>query len=620
MFNKQQEMIVRHKDGPAAILAGAGSGKTATLIGRIQQLSEIVDPRRIVMLTFTNSAAEEMKLRATRVNDNCKNVIACTYHKYCGMMLRRYGKIIGIDPSFEILTGMKYKTLIEYVKSLDDRYETLENFPSSTKLDTIFSRIVNTDDTIESCIFGTNYSMYAQEIKDLFNEVKRYGLKNQKLNFDDMLVYMNKLLKIDEICEKIAKSFDYLMVDEFQDTNTLQLDILFKLSKYNKNIVIVGDTSQSIYKFRGAKVTNIKNFIDNFDDCIVYSLSVNYRSTQEILDATNDMMVKNVYSWTYTNMISNNKHGNKPTIIHHETDYSQADWVISKINSLVDEGYDLSQIAIIERKSMSSFKLENELLKNEIPFEKRGGKKFTEYQCVDELLSFISVIVRDSDKFSWFNILKLVPGIGNKTASDMANKCADTNFINLYNKRKFYHDLVELQRCLNNYKRYANDLSNLFNFVENYYLSLRLKKIENSKMNSSARFDAKEKLKSDKKILEILKDMSTHYDSATEFLEDIALDTIKTNEEYEDRLLITTIHSAKGLEWPVTILLDCIEREMDDEDEELRCLYVAMTRAEDNLIISIPDTSGFSKYGLPNRNELVHFLQDSLEYFEEGNV
>lgn len=621
MFNKQQVQVINHMNGPAAVLAGAGSGKTATLIGRIEKLANIVDPKRIVMITFTNAAADEMKLRATRVNDKCKNILATTYHKYCGMMLRRYGKVIGLDSSFEILELKTYKLLIDYVKGLDAKYENLENFPSVTRLDTIFSKIINTDDTIETCIADTNYSMYGQEIKELFDAVKKYGLDNQKLNFDDMLVYMNKLLDIDEICEKIAMSFDYLMVDEFQDTNTLQLDMLYKLSQYNKNIIIVGDISQSIYKFRGAKVTNIQNFIDYFDDCIVYTLNTNYRSTQEILDATNDMMVKNVYSWPYTNMVSNDKHGTKPIIIHHDNDFTQADWVISKITDLVDEGYDLSQIAIIERKSMSSFKLENELVKAEIPFEKRGGKKFTEYSCVGELLSFLSIIVKANDKFNWFNVLKLLPGIGPTNASDISSHCNIPNFENLYKKRKYYLDLVELCKNVRDYKKYENDLKTLFNYVENYYLSLRLAKIEKSTMKSNARFDAKERLKNDKKILEILKDMASHYDNTTEFLEDIALDTLKSNTEYDDRLLITTIHSAKGLEWPVTILLDCIERENDDEEEELRCLYVAMTRAEDNLIISIPTVSSYSsydKYGRPNRNELIHFLQDSLEYFEEG--
>ena len=184
-MNIEQQRVVDHLDGPAAVLAGAGSGKTHTLIGRIEKLSKVVKPERIVMLTFTNAAADEMKYRASKVNEECKNVIACTYHKYCGLMLRRYGKCIGIEPSYEILTGMKYKTLIEYVKSTNEYYESLKDFPSASKLDSIFSAVVNNDDlSIEQLTYGTKYAKYNTEIQNLYTEIKQYGLKNQKFNFD----------------------------------------------------------------------------------------------------------------------------------------------------------------------------------------------------------------------------------------------------------------------------------------------------------------------------------------------------------------------------------------------------------------------------------------------------
>lgn len=613
-MNEYQQKVINHGLGPAVVLAGAGSGKTSTLINRIQRLSKAVDPKRIVMLTFTNTAANEMKSRAAKINKECERVVALTYHSYCSMMLRKYGKAIGIESSFEVLTGMSYKTLIEYVKSSSEYYETLKDFPSASKLDTIFSRIINTNASVASCIFGTNYSQYEEEITNLFNEVKKYGFENQKFNFDDLLVYMNNLLDNPDICHKIATSFDYLMVDEFQDTNRLQLSILFKLSKYNRNIVIVGDVSQSIYKFRGAEVKNIQDFIDYFEDCDVYTLSINYRSTQEILDATNDMMNNNVFSWTYTNMVSNDKNGSKPLIVQHETSDSQAQWIISKINSAVDSGYDLSQIAIIERKSMSSFKLENELLRCKIPFEKRGGRKFTEYACVDDMLSFISVLVKPKDKFGWFRILKLIPSIGNKTSTTIANSCEEDNFLDKYSKRKFYNNLLELQNNLNDYRSSLNDVTTLLDKIKDYYFGLREAKIEVSKMSSSAKFDAREKIKNDRKIVDILNGMAVGYTSAIEFLSDMALDAVKTQDDPDDHLIITTIHSAKGLEWPIVIIIDSVESDSDDTEEELRCQYVAMTRAEDELIISYPIISGY-KNGIPIYNDLSHFLTNSLDNF-----
>ncbi len=614
MLNEEQMAVVNHIYGPAAVLSGAGSGKTSTLIGRIQILANITEPSKIVMLTFTNAAAEEMKYRAAKVNEKCKEVYASTYHKFCGLMLRRYGRSIGIMPGFEILTGSKYNTFIEYVKSTNEYYESLKNFPSATKLGSIFSRITNTDATVEQCIYNTKYSEYANEIRQLYSEVKKAGMEQQKLSFDDMLVYMNDLLNNDEICEKIAKTYEFFMVDEFQDTNDLQLRMLLKLSKYNSNIVVVGDFSQSIYKFRGARVQNIQNFIDSFPDCDTFTLSTNFRSTQEILDAVNAMMNNYVRSWTYTNMKANDKHGNKPSIKYHHDDRAQAEWIIEKIKDLnMNHRQDLSDIAIIERKSMSSFKLENELAKAGIPFIKRGGLKFTEYAVVDDMLSFLSLTNKKVDKFSWFNVLKMIPGIGAKAATDISDVCSEERFWDKFKTRKFSNDLNELVSKVEDYKTMTDDVPKLLDKISDYYFGLRTAKIENStKMSSSAKFDALEKIKRDQEIYEILKSMSASYKNVRDFLDDIALDSVKDKDD-EGGVVITTIHSAKGLEWPTTILLDCVEYDIDDEEEELRCWYVAMTRAEDNLIISIPEFTVVN--GLPLFNNVLHFINGLDQYF-----
>ena len=611
-LNPEQFSAAMHMKDPAVIVAGAGSGKTHTLISRIEHLvDEGADPSKIVMLTFTNSAADEMKYRASQVNETCQKVLATTYHKYCSMVLRKYGSVLGIGPSFETLTPAKYKTLIEYVKSSNDKYESLKGFPSASKLDTIFSVLVNCGISLEDLVSGQSYSVYYDEIKDLFNEVKAYGLKNQQLNFDDLLVYMNKLLNRPEMCERIAKSFDYLMVDEFQDTNGLQLSILEKLGQYNKNIVVVGDISQSIYKFRGAKATNIKSFINTFDPTI-YTLSLNYRSTQEILDAANDVMNNHVTNWDYVNMVANNKHGDKPIIVYHSDTFSQSDWLIDNILEHQQNGINLSDIAIIERKSMSSFKLENELTKFKIPFEKRGGMKFTDYQCIDDIISFLSIVSNTTNKFEWFNALKLIPGIGNKAATEISESIDD---LSKFTKKKYYLDLMDLMQLLEQWKKLKN-LTDLFDEIVPYYIELREYKIENSKnMSSSSKYDAREKIKRDQKVIDALKDMAIDYNSVNEFLEDIALDTIKSKDsDNEDRLIITTIHSAKGLEWQVVYLIDCIEYDIDDFDEELRCWYVAMTRAEDKLVLSVPRNVVIS--GLPTLIDVNQFIQDSVHKFK----
>ena len=617
MPTEEQVNVINHIYGPAAVLSGAGSGKTTTLVNRINKLCKVTTPEKIVMLTFTNAAADDMKKKAIKSNEACKNIIAGTYHKYCGTMLRKYGRTIGIEPSYEILTGMKYKTLIEYVKSSNEYYESLKDFPSATKLDTIFSKLINTDKSVSQLIYGTKYSNYSTEIENLYQEVKEYGLKHQKLNFDDMLVYMNQLLDNDDICEKIATSFDYLMVDEFQDTNNLQLSILLKLSRYNKNIVVVGDISQSIYKFRGAEVENIQKFIDSVPGCITYKLSTNFRSTQEILDAVNSIMNKNSLSWTYTDMVADNNYGNKPLICRPFNLQQQAEDIIKALHYYTTEGYDLCDIAIIERRSNSSFQLESILNRNNIPFEKRGGLKLTEYACVDEFTSFLSIISKKSDSFSWYNVLKLIPKIGNKTATEISSKCKEKNFLDDYSKKSYYDGLVSLNNFIDATKSKTH-LDDILKDVEQYYFTLRKIKINNSHMSSSALFDAKEKIEKDKIIIEAVINMANGYTDLNSFLADLALDSVKTDSDENNKLILTTIHSAKGLEWPVVILLDAYESEFKedyaDEEEELRCLYVAMTRAEEELIISVPKSDTNKK--VPVYLSISHFLTGSLSYFE----
>lgn len=613
MKNLLQEKVQNHVYGPAAVLAGAGTGKTSTLVNRIKKLSEVTDATRIVMLTFTNAAADEMRNKAVSVNPNCKDIIACTYHKYCGKLLRKYGRTIGIEPWFEILVSKKYQTLIEYVKSSNEYYETLKDFPSASKLESIYSILTNNEEvSIDRLIYGTKYSSYGDDIMTLYNEVKKFGKANYKFNFDDMLVYTNELLDNETICKAVAASFDFLMVDEFQDTNSLQLSILLKLGKYNKNIMVVGDISQSIYKFRGAKVENIQTFIDSFPDCTEYKLSLNYRSSNEILDAVNSIMNKNVMSWNYTYMVANNDDdGKMPTIIQHGDDVEQAAWIIAKINDCLSNGYSLNQIAIIERKSMSSFKLENLLAKAKIPFIKRGGRKLTDYICVDDVLSFMQVLNKN-DTFNWFNMLKLIPGVGNKTATDISSHCKEKDFLDKYKKRKFYSNLYELQNNLVRFK--TLDMDRLFDEVADYYFNLREYKIANSKMSASAKFDARETITRDREIITILKDIANDYADLKTFLADIALDSLKTNDN-ENHLLITTIHGAKGLEWPVVILIDIIDEEYKDFEEELRCLYVALTRAETELCISIPKYT--IRNGQPEYNQLSRFFNGSEKFFAE---
>lgn len=606
-LNAEQYEAATHTNGPAVIMAGAGSGKTHTLISRISYLVDNwVVPERILLLTFTNTAADEMRERAAKLyDDSCKKVVACTYHKFCNLMLRQYGKYINIK-NYNILTPIENKNLIDYVKSSDIRYRDLKDFPSSKTLMAIYSKAINCQWTIEDTIQKNdkwiNYIDYVNEITELYDEIVKYCNIVQKYNFDDLLIYMNKLLDEDDLCEKIATKFDFIMVDEFQDTNNLQEDILLKLSKYNKNIMVVGDISQSIYAFRGANVRHLQHFANNFETCKTIILNTNYRSSQQILDFANEIMNNNVSSWTYYNMKSyNNKQGVLPQIARPIDMFEQSDNVLSLIKHFHDTGIPYNDMAIIERGSMSSFNLESELAKLNIPYEKRGGMKFMDYDCIGDMLAYLTIIAKPYDILSWFRVLKLHPYIGNVTAKKIADTCKIPGFLtdDKYKSRKFCNELDKLDTYYTYFKN-ENDFHKVFDKIIEFYFDVRQRAINNSKIKNDARLEAQEALERDQLIVDQLKNMSIKYNTIIAFLDDLALDSISEDKLDDDKLIITTIHSAKGLEWKIVFIIDCVngllpshidrvtQYNTEEDEEELRCFYVAITRAKDYLYLFAP--------------------------------
>lgn len=602
-LNDEQYSAAMHIDGPAVIIAGAGSGKTHTLIGRVINLVDKgIKPQRILMLTFTNAAADEMKSRAAqKLDERCGEIVGCTYHKFCNTMLRQYGYTIGVK-NYMILSSIEDRNLIDYVKSSDIEYNNLKGFPSAKILQGIFSKKVNCQKEIIDILYEDDslvkFIHYDKEINKLFEKVNDYCYEKQKYNYDHLLIYMNELLNNNEICRKVANKFDYIMVDEFQDTNNLQEEILIKLSKFNKNIMVVGDISQSIYAFRGANVRNLQKFNTKFDNCKTIVLNTNYRSNQEILDFANAVMNKNVKSWTYYDMKANNKHGNAPVKVRPEDDYDQMKKVYNLIEHYHSKGIPYHEMAVIERGSMSSFSLEAELTKNNIPYEKRGGLKFMDYECIGDMLAYLSIITNPYDELSWFRILKLHPFIGNTYAKRIADTCKNDKFLvdPANSKKKYYSELDSLDTQYAVF-RSIEDFHKLYDNIVKFYFETRERALELSKMKEDAKIDQAQYIERDRLILEQLKNIAMRYNSITEFLDDIILDSVSEEEKAEDSLIITTIHSAKGLEWKIVFLIDCVEgtfpsrvKEIgsEEDEEELRCFYVAITRAKDELYIFSP--------------------------------
>jgi len=626
-LNPEQFEASMHMEGPAAIMAGAGSGKTHTLMNRVAHLIDSgVNPERILMLTFTNAAADEMKRRSTTVlDDRCKSIVACTYHKFCNMMLRSFGRRIGLR-DYTVLSAVEGRNLIVYVKSSDPELSRLKYFPTSQTIENLMSTHVNTGADISEMLAGTKYEHYTQEIIMFIEKVERYRFRRGKLNYDDLLVYMEKLLRDPESCRRIAGMYDYIMVDEYQDTNNLQEEIIAHLFEYNKNIAVVGDISQSIYGFRGANVDNLKNFSKRFTGCRVLKLSRNYRSTQEILNLANNVMKKNVVSWDYFDMNANNKNGRLPEIVKTMDETEQCFYVIDKIQKYHQEGIPYKNIAVLERSSRSSFMLEKELNLAGIPFDKRGGKKFLDYECVGDLLGFMTVIQDPKDNISWFRILKLLPGIGDIYARRIADGCHAEGFLTdaKLSRKPYYKELEKLSKAYTDFKD-TEDFHVLVSKLIRFYLEYRKHIIDVSKLNDENTEKAINQLENDKEIAERFREMTVDYDNLISFLDDLVLDSLSELESEEDKLMISTVHSAKGLEWDAVFIIDSIEgrfpaqiwfedRGSPADEEELRCFYVAMTRAKDMLHICCPLTirKGMEDVAVEPTHYLDYFIDDYL--------
>lgn len=632
-LNDEQFETVIHKDGPVVVLAGAGSGKTHTLVNKVANLIENwTSPQRILMITFTNAAADEMKSRVAQIlkSNCCDDIVAGTYHKFCNSILRKYGKAIDMV-GYTILSPSENKNLIDYVKSSNEQYRDLKGFPSNKTLMAIFSKSVNCQKTIEEVIYDNmdwyKFEEYIYDIETLFGEVTEYCKLVQKYNYDDLLVYMNELLTNDSICEKVATSFDYILVDEFQDTNNLQEEMLIKLSKYNNNIMVVGDISQSIYAFRGANVKNLQNFNQKFNGCKTIVLDTNYRSTQEILDFANSVMHNNVNSWTYYDMKANNKHGNKPIWIRPKDNFIQTQYVLQLLQSYHNKGIPFKEMAILERSSTSSFELEAELSKLGVPFEKRGGQKLMDYECIGDMLAYLTLMVKPHDLLSWFRVLKLHPFIGDATAKKIADCCKEDGFLinEKYKDKKYFGELDELDTYYTVFRN-EKDMTTLFNEISRFYFEVRERAIKNSKMKEDTKKDCLTQLDKERIIVEQLKNISTKYDNINDFLDDLVLENV-SKDMSDDKLVISTVHSAKGLEWKLVILIDCVdgafpsyiedEEEFgsEEDEEELRCFYVAITRAKEYLYLLSPKMK--MKKGFFEMAHPTHYLSHSKKYLEE---
>lgn len=620
-LNEEQKEAVLTTEGPVLVLAGAGAGKTTVLINRLVNIIEKgTDANRILLLTFTNKAANEMTERAKlMLDDRCEDVNGTTYHSFCAEILRRHAPKIGFTSDFTICDGPDAAEIINLVKEKKG-YTKESALPNGKELVDMFSYMLNKEKTLLYTL-ENRYPMYLErevEIQNIKDAFVIYKYEKNILDYDDLLTQVINLFETyPEIAKKYSDYYEYIMVDEYQDSNLLQMQLIKLLRQFeNKNICVVGDSNQSIYGFRGSLYENILNFPDMFEDCKIIKLNKNYRSNQEILDLSNSVM-ENIDEKFRNNLIGTHHCGYKPKLIKCGGQNDEARFVLSQIIKYKREGVSLNDIAVLTRGSYDSNMLETLIAEqygtNTIEYQKFGGIKFFERDFVKNIFAYLKIMVNYKDEVSWFRVLKLYPGIGpvnaKKISEGIVNNGLSELTDNKYVKKAFAEYLKEINEFLEEIQvlEFQDQMDKL---VNEYYYSTMKRSIKNMKTTQA---NIKKNLRTlDEEIeqAQVLITLSENYKTASKFVNDVLLE-VPQNSVSDEKLTISTIHSAKGLEFKVVFILSCIESkfpwlkearaitnealdEVEKEmEEERRVFYVAITRAKDDLYLMYPQYNIF---------------------------
>lgn len=631
-LNKFQYEAVMHDKGPALLLAGAGTGKTRTLIYRVAHLIESgVSPESILLLTFTNKAANEMKERAEKMLKEKCGITACTYHSFCVKMLRFYGKMAGISPDFTIISGPDEADIIDIVKS-ELNFQKLKNMPSASVFASMLSTCVNKRLTLEELLKEQKYWRFRQNERKLLllrEETKKYKEEHNLFNYDDILLKFDQMLTdYSNIARRIEDTYRYIMVDEYQDTNTLQDSIIRKIRTKNTNLMVVGDDMQSIYKFRGADVQNILSFPKRYTDCKVIYLTENYRSSQEILNLANHVMT-NATEGYQKNLRAQFSSQELPKVYSVNDTKTEAEFVLNRIKAKHAEGIPYNDICVLYRNSFQSYELEVLLNKAGLDFEKYGGIRFLDRAHIKDVLAFLRIYTNPSDELAWFRILQLHIGIGKVYARNISRKCLEYGpeyLIDDCHKRKKYG--VHIRKLYDEIQSWeGKEFLEILKSSCAYYAKTLENTIRNKKVDSeSDREESLQDLERNKEDITILQEMAKDYDSALAFLDATTLDATKSKEDEEDKLVLSTIHSIKGLEYDTVILLDCIDEILPsaryigspEDNEDVRCMYVAVTRAKNTLYMMVPKIA--LKYGKAIPGDLSRYIEGRDDLYDAYEI
>jgi DNA helicase II / ATP-dependent DNA helicase PcrA len=601
-LNPAQSAAVEHGSGPLLVIAGAGSGKTQTLAHRVAALIRRgVDPRRILLLTFTRRAANEMTRRAARLAGRIRDVDgtlpwAGTFHAIANRLLRMHAAVVGLDPSFTLLDREDAADLIDRIRQTRGQARTDRRFPRKGTCIAIYSRVTNTQGELHRSLAQSFPWCLEWEdaLRGLFAAYVDAKIERQVLDYDDLLLYWLHLMDDAGVARSIGDRFEHVLVDEYQDTNSLQAEILRRLKPDGRGVTVVGDDAQSIYAFRAATVRNILDFPRQYDPpATVLTLAQNYRSTQAILTAANAVIGLAQERFT-KDLFTSRPGGTRPRLVTVADEDAQVNWVADRILEQREAGVALRQQAVLFRAAHHSDALEVELQRRHIPFVKYGGLRFLEAAHVKDALSCLRLAENPRDGLAVFRVVQLLPGIGPHHAERLWQALAQTQaslaetltgFVPPGAAQEDWPRLVELMQRLGQ-AGWVGQMGLVRRWYEPYLESL---------------YDNARTRLGDLDQLERLADAAP---TRERFLSDLILDPPEAVGNQagpphldEDFLILSTIHSAKGQEWDTVFLLNvadgCIPSDMatghpDEIEEERRLLYVAMTRAKNTLALIHP--------------------------------
>lgn len=626
-LNEQQCAAVTALPGPALVIAGAGSGKTRTLIYRVAYLLEQgIPPERILLLTFTNKAAKEMMRRVSDLLGNeLTSLWGGTFHSIGNRILRRHAKALGYGADFTILDREDAKDLLDACIGEMKIDVKATRFPKADVVTDIFSLSINKERSVEDILkeqfqYFTALAPQIQALQECYTKRKQAA---NAMDFDDLLCLWLKLLKENaEIREQYQRRFQFILVDEYQDTNKIQGDLIDLLAAKHHNVMVVGDDSQSIYSWRGANFQNIIKFPDRYPNAKVYRIETNYRSTPEILTLANAIMACNVNQFP-KELVPARPAGIKPVVVTCGDAHEQAAFVAQRVLELREEGTNLNNMAVLYRSHFHALELQMELTKRNIPFSITSGIRFFEQAHIKDVAAYIKLVTNPRDELSFKRIVKMLPGIGGKSADKLWSTYTTTlpsgfregdqssTVLDTATAPEVKYPLATgLQKCTSGVPKKAS--------VGWAQLLATLAQIEAEPIRHSAsqiigivlEAGYKEYLQEQysnyrarEEDLEQLATFALQFPSVDEFLTQLALQTSVESEtngveqKDDEQIRLSSIHQAKGLEFDVVFMIMLCEglfpsarstETLDGVEEERRLFYVAATRARNELYLSYP--------------------------------